>query len=325
MKIVIPGGTGHIGTLLAESFHRGGDEVVVLSRNPQLAPWRVVRWDGRTVGTWAEEIDGADVVINLAGRSVDCRYTEENKREILESRVFSTRAVGSVIAKVRRPPKVWLQMSTATIYAHRFDAPNDERTGIIGGIEPDSPPEWRFSINVAQAWEREVDLTICPATRKVKLRSAMLMAAERGGAFHALLRHVRLGLGRFGDGRQYMSWIHADDFVRAIRWLIAHREIAGAVNLASPHPLQNWEFMRALRDEWGAHVSVPVPQWLLPIGAAMFGTEEELVLKSRRVVPRRLAESGFEFSFPDWRAAAHDLCARWRGAAGELGEPAPSY
>ena len=325
MKIVIPGGTGHIGALLAESFHRGGEEVVVLSRNPQPAPWRVAKWDGRSVGVWAEEIDGADAVINLAGRSVDCRYNEANRREILESRVFSTRVLGRVIAKVRRAPKVWLQMSTATIYAHRFDAPNDERTGIIGGIEPEAPAEWRFSIDVAQAWEREADLTICPATRKVKLRSAMVMIPEHGGAFHALLRHIRLGFGKFGDGRQYMSWIHADDFVRAIRWLIAHREMSGAVNLASPHPLPNAEFMRALRDEWGAHFSLPVPRWLLPMGAALFQTETELVLKSRRVVPRRLLESGFEFSFPDWRAAAHDLSARWRGAGDELGEPAPSY
>src|SRR5687767_8565744 len=149
MKIVIPGGSGHLGTLLAESFHRGGDEVVVLSRDPRSAPWRMVQWDGRTVGDWAAEIDGADVVINLAGASVNCRYNEENRREILESRVFSTRTLGRVIAKTKRQPGLWLQMSTATIYAHRFDAPNDERTGIIGGIEPNAPPAWRFSIDVA--------------------------------------------------------------------------------------------------------------------------------------------------------------------------------
>lgn len=325
MKIVIPGGTGHIGTLLAESFHRSGDEVVVLSRSPESAPWRMVQWDGRTMGTWAEEIDGADAVINLAGRSVDCRYTEENKREIFESRVFSARILGRAIAKVRRPPRVWLQMSTATIYAHRFDAPNDERTGIIGGIEPEAPPEWHFSIDVAQAWEREADLTICPATRKVKLRTAMVMSPERGGPFHALLRDVRLGFGRFGDGRQFMSWIHADDFVRAVRWLIAHPQMAGVVNLAAPDPLPNAEFMHALAAEWGAHFTLPVAEWMIRIGAAMIGTEPELVLKSRRVVPRRLIESGFEFSFPHWPGAARDLCARWRGAGDELAEPAPSY
>ena len=325
MKIVIPGGSGHIGAAVAESFHRAGDEVVVLSRNPRSAPWRVVPWNGREAGAWTEEIEGADAVLNLSGRSVNCRYHEANRREILESRVFSTRVLGRVIARAKRPPKVWLQMSTATIYAHRFDAPNDERTGIIGGIEPDAPPEWRFSIDVAQAWEREADLTICPATRKVKLRSAIVMAADHGGPFHALLRHVRLGFGRFGDGRQFLSWIHIDDFLRAIRWLISHREVAGAVNLAAPNPLTNAEFFKVLRAEWGAHFGLPMPVWMVNAGAAMIGTEPELVLKSRYVIPRRLIENGFEFSFPTWSAAAHDLSARWRGAAGELGEPAPSY
>lgn len=325
MKIVIAGGSGHLGRIVAESFHRGGDEVVVLSRNPKAEPWAVVRWDGRTLGEWASEIDGADVVLNLAGRSVNCRYDEDNKREILESRVFSARVIGQAIVHAKRPPKVWMQMSTATIYAHRFKAPNDERTGIIGGIEPDVPSAWRFSIDVAQAWEREADLTIIPATRKVKLRTAMVMSAERGGAFHALLRHIRLGFGRLGDGRQYMSWIHVDDFVRAIRWLIVHPEMSGAVNLATPNPLPNAEFMRALCDEWGAHVVLPVPRWMVSIGAALIGTEPELVLKSRRVVPRRLTESGFEFAYPVWPEAARDLCARWRGAADALTGAVASY
>lgn len=325
MKIVIPGGSGHLGTLLAESFHRGGDEVVVLSRDPRSAPWRMVQWDGRTAGDWAAEIDGADVVINLAGASVNCRYNEENRREILESRVFSTRTLGRVIAKTKRQPGLWLQMSTATIYAHRFDAPNDERTGIIGGIEPDAPPAWRFSVDVAQAWEREVDLTIVPATRKVKLRTAMVMSSERGTPFDLFLRNVRLGFGRFGDGKQFMSWIHAEDFVRSVRWLIAHPAMGGAVNLAAPNPMPNADFINVLREEWGAHFGLPVPRWMLSIGASMIGTETELILKSRRVVPRRLLESGFEFRFSAWQDAAHDLCARWRGASGELSQPAPSY
>ena len=325
MKVVIAGGSGHLGRILAESFHESGDEVVVLSRHPRAEPWKVVPWDGRTLGEWAAEVDGADALINLAGRSVDCRYDEQNRKEILESRVFSARVIGQAIVRSKRPPNVWLQMSTATIYAHRFLGPNDERTGIIGGIEPDAPAEWRFSIDVAQAWEREVDLTIVPATRKVKLRSAMVMSAERGGAFHAFLRHIRLGIGRFGDGKQFMSWIQADDFVRAIRWLIAHREMSGAVNLAAPNPLPNAEFLRVLRDEWGAHLLLPMPRWMIEIGAALIGTESELVLKSRRVVPRRLLESGFEFAYPDWPAAARDLCARWRGAATPLSEPAASY
>src|SRR5262245_39987064 len=155
LRIVIPGGSGQVGTVLARAFHRDGHDVVVLSRDPSASsPWRTVGWDAATVGGWKAEVDGADVVVNLAGRNVNCRYTPENRRAILDSRVLSTKAVGEAIAGCGRPPRVWLQASTATIYAHRFDAPNDEDAGIIGGSEPDAPASWRFSIEVATAWER---------------------------------------------------------------------------------------------------------------------------------------------------------------------------
>ena len=309
MKIVIPGGTGHLGTILTNAFRRRGDEVVILSRNVE-AP--AVRWDGRTLGPWANVIDGADVVINLAGRSVDCRYGPKEKEEILMSRIESTRVIGEAIARAKRPPKVWLQSSTATIYAHRYDAPNDERTGIIGGKETDVPDEWHFSIDVAKAWERTLDEANTPCTRKVKMRTAMVMAVDSGGPFHALLRHVRLGLGRFGDGRQYMSWIHERDFSRAVRWLI-NNDIDGAVNLAAPEPLPCNEFLSELRDAWGLRLAAPVSGVVLEIGAMLVRTETELVLKSRRVMPGRLMEHGFVFDFTTWHDAARDLCARWRG------------
>jgi NAD dependent epimerase/dehydratase family enzyme len=195
MKLVIPGGSGQVGTLLARAFHHDGHEVVILSRRPVAAPWRMAAWDARTLDGWADELDGADVVINLAGRSVNCRYTADNRRAILESRVHSTRVVGQAIARAQRPPPVWLQASTATIYAHRFDAPNDETSGILGGAEPGAPDTWRFSIDVATAWERALDEAVTPHTRKVKLRSAMTMSPDRGGVFDVLLRLVRLGLG----------------------------------------------------------------------------------------------------------------------------------
>lgn len=309
MKIVIPGGTGHLGTILTSAFRRRGDEVVLLSRNVE-APARL--WDGRTLGGWADALDGADVVINLAGRSVDCRYGAKEREEILRSRVDSTRVVGEAIARAKHPPKLWLQASTATIYAHRYDAPNDERTGIIGGNEADAPPEWHFSIDVAKAWEQALDEARTPCTRKVKMRTAMVMAAESGGAFHALLRHVRLGFGRFGDGRQYMSWIHERDFFRAIRWLIDN-DVDGAVNLAAPEPLPCEEFLRELREAWGSTLAVPTSGIVLQIGAMLVRTEPELVLKSRRVMPGRLMELGFGFDFTTWHDAARDLCARWKG------------
>src|SRR5688500_10581963 len=154
MKVVIPGGSGQVGCLLARALHADGHDVVVLSRRPVLARWRTVGWNGATPGPWMAEVDGSDVVINLTGRSVNCRYTPEHRREILDSRVQSTRAIGIAIEEARRPPRVWLQASTATIYAHRYDAPNDEATGVILGEEPDAPPAWTFSIEVARAWER---------------------------------------------------------------------------------------------------------------------------------------------------------------------------
>lgn len=320
MKVVIPGGTGQVGTILARVFQGNGHEVVVLSRKPIPAPWRVVGWDGRTLGDWTKEIDGADAVINLAGRSVNCRYTPSNRRSILESRVDSTRVVREAIARSTRPPRVWLQAGTATIYAHRHDAPNDERTGLLGGSEPDAPSTWRFSVEVASAWERTLDECETPDTRKVVLRSAMIMSPDRGGVFDTLLALVRLGLGgTSGDGRQYVSWVHDADFVRAIDWLIGHEEVQGPVNIASPNPLPNAEFMRSLRQAWGIRFGLPASGWMLEVGASLLRTETELILKSRRVVPGRLLAGGFRFQFPDWSGAALDLCRRWRQARGEIG------
>jgi uncharacterized protein len=313
MKIVIPGGSGQVGTILARHFHAKQHEVVVLSRNPISAPWRQVRWDGRNTDEWAAEIDGADVVVNLAGRSVNCRYTLANRRAILESRVESVRAVGTAIASAARPPRVWLQAATATIYAHRYDAVNDEHTGVIGGSEPDAPETWRFSIDVATAWEKALAAVDTPRTRKVVMRSAMTMSPDRGGVFDTLLWLVRRGLGgRAGDGRQFVSWIHEMDFIHAVEWLIDHDELSGPVNLASPEPLQNAEFMRLLREAWGTRIGLPASRWMIEIGTWALRTESELVLKSRRVVPTRLLESGFAFRFPSWAEAATDLCRRWR-------------
>lgn len=319
MKVVIAGGSGHVGTILSRALVREGHEVVVLSRRRDLdLPWRVVGWDGETLGDWSSEVNGADVVINLAGRSVNCRYNAANRRAILESRLRSTRVVGAAIARSKTPPRVWLQASTATIYAHRYDAPNDERTGVIGGNEPDAPNTWRFSIDVARAWEAAAAEARIPGTRQVVMRSAMIMSPEPGGLFDTLHRLVRLGLGgRAGDGRQYVSWIHHHDFVRAVRWLIERDELSGPVNVASPDPLPNGDFIRTLRAAAGVPVGLPATTWMLEVGALLMRTETELILKSRRVVPGRLLESGFAFDLPVWRDAARELCAR-RDRAGEM-------
>jgi hypothetical protein len=316
MKVVIPGGSGELGTLLGQAFAGEGHEVVILSRNPGakgVDSVRRVRWDGVTIGSWAKELDGADVVINLAGRSVNCRYNAANRKAIMDSRVDSTRAVGRAIAACAKPPQTWLQASTATIYAHRYDAPNDEHTGVLGGDEPGVPETWRFSIDVAKAWEQALEDADTPSTRKVAMRSAIVMSPGRGGAFDVLLGLVRRGLGgTAGDGRQFVSWVHHEDFSRAVSWLAEHDDVVGAVNVAAPNPLPNTEFMRALREAWGIRVGLPAKRWMLEVGAVFLRTETELVLKSRRVVPARLSDAGFSFRHPTWPEAARDLCREWR-------------
>jgi uncharacterized protein (TIGR01777 family) len=313
MRWVLPGGSGQVGTLLARELHAAGHDVTVLSRAPRDAAWKVLAWDGRTPGGWAQSFEGADVVVNLAGRSVNCRYGAANRRAIMDSRVLSTRLVGETIARCERPPRAWLQMSTATLYAHRFDAPNDETTGILGGSEPNVPETWRFSIDVAMSWERALDEALTPATRRVALRSAIVMNADPGSPFGILRRLARLGLGgRSGDGRQYVSWIHEADFVRAVRLIAEHDALAGPVNIASPNPLPNADFMRALREACGAPIGLPAARWMLELGAFLLRSETELILKSRRVVPTRLLAHGFHFDHPTWPEAARDLCDRWR-------------
>lgn len=317
MKFVLPGGSGQVGSVLARALGREGHDVVVLSRSATASgPARAVAWDARTLGRWADEIDGADVVVNLAGRSVDCRYTPANRRAIMDSGVDSTRVIGEAIAGAARPPRVWLQASTATIYAHRFDAPNDERSGVLGGDEPGAPDTWRFSIEVARAWERTLDEAQTSNTRKVAMRSAMVMSPDRGGIFDTLLTLVRRGLGgSAAGGRQYVSWIHHHDFTRAVRWLVEHDEVHGPVNLVAPHPLPNRDFMRELRRASGVRVGLPATRLMLEAGAILMRTETELVLKSRRVTPGVLLERGLRFDYPHWDAAARQLCEdRRRGA-----------
>ncbi|MEM7243736.1 MAG: DUF1731 domain-containing protein [Acidobacteriota bacterium] len=310
MKLVIFGGRGHLGGILTTAFRASGHEVVVVSRSGEPG---TVPWDGRRLGPWAEELDGADVVINLAGRSVDCRYTAKNLRQMMDSRVFSTRVVGQAIAQAQAPPPVWLQMSTATLYAHRFDAPNDEATGIIGGEEPDAPDYWRYSIDIAQAWERTLEEADTPRTRKVALRTAIVMSTAPGGVFSILSFLTRCGLGgSIAGGRQFVSWLHEDDFIRSVELLIERDDIDGVVNLAAPTPLPQRDFMATLRRCWRIGLGVPATKWMIEMAAVVKRTDAELLLKSRRVIPGRLLEAGFEFLHPEWQDAAAELVDRQR-------------
>lgn len=315
MKVVIPGGSGQVGSILARAFLADGHDVVILSRSLRTGVGHVVTWDAETIGPWIDELDGADVVINLAGRSVNCRYNAANRRAILESRVKSTTVIGKAIAEVARPPRVWLQSSTATIYAHRHDEANDEENGILGGTESHTPDTWRFSVDVAKAWEQATNDAVVPNTRKVLLRSAMTMSPDRHGVFDVLLGLVRRGMGGAnGNGKQYVSWIHEADFVQAVNWIINH-DLHGAVNLSSPHPVVNSDFMRTLREAFGVRFGLPAASWMIEIGAFFLRTESELILKSRRVVPGRLLQSGFVFQYPEWASAAKELCVRWRSGS----------
>ena len=302
-KLIIPGGTGFLGPLLARWFAARGWNVTIFSRSAKPVPEaRVVRWDAATQGDWVGELEGADAVVNLAGRSVNCRYHARNREEILQSRVVSTRLLGAAIAGCTRPPRVWLNSSTATIYRHAEDRPMDEATGEIGV---------GFSVEVAQAWEAALAEADLPATRRVALRAAMVMGPQAGGPFVVFHRLARLGLGgTMGSGSQYVSWLHDDDFCRAIEWLIEREDFSGAVNLAAPTPIPNRDFMRDLRRASGAWIGLPATRWMLEVGAVFLRTETELPLKSRRVVPTRLLDAGFTFHHSAWPAAAEEIVAR---------------
>ncbi|MFI0965823.1 TIGR01777 family oxidoreductase [Streptomyces sp. NPDC021080] len=318
MKVVLPGGTGQVGTILDRALTAAGHEVTVVTRHPVRA--HHIEWDGATPGRWAEAIDGCDAVINLAGRSVSCRYTAENLRAMMDSRVDSTRVVGEAIAAAARPPRVWLQMSTATVYAHRFDAAHDEATGVIGGSEAGVPDYWAYSVEIAKNWERAQAEAPTPATRKVALRSAMVMSPDRGGVFDVLSSLARLGLGGpVAGGAQYVSWIHDEDFVRAVEFLIARDDLDGPVNLAAPGPLPQRAFMRALRTAWRVPVGLPATRRMAELGAFALRSDTELLLKSRRVVPGRLHAAGFDFTHPEWDDAAASLVRRAREARATSG------
>lgn len=313
LRIVIPGGSGQIGRALAAYFQRRGHRVTVLTRSPFAAEWQTVHWDGEHLGEWTETLEGADVCINLAGRSINCRYTAKNREAILHSRVHSTRLLGRVIAGLAHPPRVWLNASAANIYRHATDRPMDEITGEIGGGEMISartraPKKWDFPVRVALDWEAAFFSAYTPAVRKVALRTSVVMGPEPGGAFSVLLNLVRMSLGGTqGNGRQKVSWIHELDYARAVEFLIEREDLDGPVNMTAPYPVTNREFMEGLREAVGLPNGIPAPAPLLELGALFLRTETELVLKSRWVVPKRLMEAGFAFDFPEWKTAAEDL------------------
>ncbi len=323
LRIVMPGGSGQVGRMLAQFLQERGHHVTVLTRGPYSAPWQTVFWDGVELGPWIQTLEGADVCIHLSGRSVDCRYTARNRRELYDSRIGTTRLLHRAFATLANPPRLWMNASTATIYRHALhgtesDRDMDEATGQIGGNEPISarrraPAKWNWTVQLVKDWESAFFSAELPQTRRIALRTSLVFSPAPGSVFAVLSRLVRVGLGGTqGNGRQYVSWIHETDFARAIEFLIEHEELDGPVNIAAPHPLPNREFMADLREAWEMPNGLPAPAFLMAIGMFFLRTEPELVLKSRRVVPGRLLDAGFKFEFPDWPEAAADLVRQWR-------------
>jgi uncharacterized protein len=323
LRIVMPGGSGQVGRMLAAFFQQRGHHVTVLTRGPYAAPWQTVHWDGTTLGEWVETLEGADVCIHLSGKSVNCRATEKNRKALYDSRIGPTKLLHRAMESLENPPRVWMNASTATIYRDatpgtEFDRWMDERTGEIGGGERLSahrraPKKWDWTIKLVKDWERAFFETATPRTRKVALRTSLVFSPAPGNIFMVLSNLVRFGLGGTqGSGRQYVSWMHEADFARAVEFLMEHEEMDGPVNLAAPHPLPNREFMAALREAWDMPNGIWAPTPVIEMGAFLMRTESELVLKSRRVAPGKLLEAGFDFRFPEWPGAAEDLVRQWK-------------
>jgi uncharacterized protein (TIGR01777 family) len=305
-KIVIAGGSGFLGRALAKRFLQQDCDLIILTRSPRQRTdaAKEIFWDAKSLGGWAKWIDGAEVVVNLSGKSVDCRYTEANRKAIIASRVDSTRILGGAIAQCKQPPRVWLNSSSATLYKHTFTTPMDEAGEV--GATPEAKDE--FSIEVIRQWERALDEAQTPGTRKVAMRITLVFGKE-GGVSPVLRRLARLGLGgKMGGGKQFVSWIHEEDFCRAVEWIVANENLSGPVNLAAPNPLPNRDMMKQLREACGAPFGLPATEWMLEVGAFFLRTETELLIKSRYVVPGKLLASGFQFQFPEMRGALADIC-----------------
>jgi uncharacterized protein (TIGR01777 family) len=297
--LVLAGGNGFLGHHLRQHFGKLGYRVVILSRQPAAGP-DTVQWDARTLGPWTHVLEGAAVLVNMAGRTVDCRYNEANKHEILASRVDSTRVLGQAVAACQNPPRVWLNSSTATIYAHtEGEKPaNTEAAGVIGT---------GFSVGVATAWEAAFQACATPGTRQVALRTSIVLGRD-GGAFPVMAKLAKWGLCTpQGSGQQWVSWLHVQDFCRAVEFLATQTQQSGAFNVCAPHPVRNAEFNGLLCRALRPLLRLPQPAWLLEIGAFMLRTETELILKSRKVYPQRLLDAGFTFQFPTCAAALTEL------------------
>ncbi|KAF2342131.1 TIGR01777 family oxidoreductase [Flavobacterium tistrianum] len=298
-KLIIAAGTGFLGQVLVNHFKDKFEEIVILTRGKSqtIDGIKYVNWNARTFTGWEKELENASILINLTGKSVDCRYTKANKKEILWSRIESTKILKKAVLNCKNPPKHWLNSSTSTIYRFSLDKQMDEVYGEIGND---------FSINVALSWEKAFFKTETPKTLKTALRTSIVLG-KNGGAFVPLKTLAKIGFGgKQGNGNQFVSWIHEEDFANAIDFII-EKEITGVINIVSPTPIRNADFMQKLRKAVGFPFGIPLNKFFLEIGSFIIRTETELVLKSRNVIPRRLSENGFQFKFGDIDRTFRDL------------------
>lgn len=298
-KMVIAAGTGFLGTVLIDFFKESYAEIIVLTRgkSEQKNNIEYVHWNANSLTGWEKVLENTDVLINLAGKSVDCRYTPENKAAILSSRLDSTKVLNEAVLKCKNPPKHFINSSTATIYRHSEDKQMDEYSGEIGDD---------FSMNIAKSWEKAFYDVEIDKTLKTAVRTSIVLG-KNGGAFIPLKRLTQLGFGgKNGNGNQFVSWIHELDFARAISFIIEKR-LEGNINVVSPKPQRNVDFMRELRKAVGIPFGISISENMLKIGAKIIQTEPELVLKSRNVIPKRLTENGFTFEYHNLEKAFKNL------------------
>ncbi|GAK40520.1 TIGR01777 family oxidoreductase [Paenibacillus urinalis] len=281
-KVVLAGGTGFIGQYFQQSFEQLGYYVFIISRQQGH-----ISWEDRTgIG---HALDGAELLINLAGKSVNCRYNDSNKKEITESRTRTTRILGEAVLQCSKPPALWINASTATIYRHAEDKPMTEQSGELGT---------GFSVEVAKAWEEAFFSYELPHTRQAALRIAIVLGPG-GGVLTPYIYLTRFGLGgKQGPGNQKFSFIHVEDLFRIVQYIQSREDLIGVFNASAPYPVTNRELMHEMRKTLGVPVGIPTPKWMLEMGAIVIRTETELVLKSRWVVPERILEEGFEFKYP---------------------------
>ncbi|MFW5760911.1 MAG: TIGR01777 family oxidoreductase [Cyclobacteriaceae bacterium] len=294
MKIIIAGGTGYLGRVLQKYFKK--DELVVFTRKPSRP--HHIYWDGKTTaGNWQQYLNGADVLINLAGQSVDCRYNKANKQLIYDSRIDATAILGQAMQLCADPPGIWINASSATIYKHSWQQPMDETDGETGND---------FSMDVCHAWEKEFFSHSLQSTRRVAIRTAIVIG-RKSPAFNKLKWLTLLGMGaKSASGQQMVSWLHEEDFARAVDFIIKSH-LSGVVNLTAPYPISNAGFMKNLRVSLHMPFGIPQPEWLLKAGAKILNTETELILKSRYVIPKKLEQAGFQFNYRRVSAAFREI------------------